>query len=143
MATNVAAPIALTAVLLDAMVADGWGRIVNVSSGIAATPQAMPGMTVYAATKSALETHTVNLASELAGTGVTANVYRPGAVDTAMQAWIRSQPRERIGGALLDRFTVMHESGQLITPARSARSLLTRIDGDATGQIWSFDDLPD
>jgi NAD(P)-dependent dehydrogenase (short-subunit alcohol dehydrogenase family) len=29
----------------------------------------------------------VNLAAELRGTGVTVNVYRPGVVDTAMQAW--------------------------------------------------------
>ena len=57
-----------------------------------------------------------------------------------MQTWIRSQPREQIGDALIDRFTAMHEGGQLITPERSARSLLTRIDGDATGQIWSVED---
>lgn len=140
MTINVAAPIALTAALLDAMVIDGWGRIVNISSAIAAAPEGMPGMTVYAATKAALEAHTINLAAELAATGVTANVYRPGAVDTAMQTWIRSQPREQIGGALIDRFITMHEGGQLITPERSARSLLTRIDGDATGQIWSVED---
>ena len=37
----------------------------------------------YAATKAALEAHAMNLAAELAGTGVTVNVYRPGGLDTA------------------------------------------------------------
>jgi len=41
------------------------------------------------AAAAALEAHTVNLAAELRGTGVTVNAYRPGGVDTAMQAWIR------------------------------------------------------
>jgi len=50
---------------------------VNVSSGIAARPAAWCAGNAYAATKSALEAHTVNLAAELAGTGVTVNVYRP------------------------------------------------------------------
>ena len=33
----------------------------------------MIGCTAYAATKAAFEAHTINLAAELAGTGVTAN----------------------------------------------------------------------
>lgn len=49
----------------------------------------------YAATKAALEAHTTNVAAELRGTGVTVNAYRPGGVDTAMQAWIRAEPGPR------------------------------------------------
>jgi 3-oxoacyl-[acyl-carrier protein] reductase len=140
MAINVVAPITLTAALLPAMLDAGWGRIVNLSSGIAATPAAMPGMTVYAASKAALEAHTLNLAAELDGSGVTANVYRPGAVDTAMQQWIRDQPREQIGSALHDRFAGMHADGHLISAEYSARSLLDRLATDASGQLWSVDD---
>jgi 3-deoxy-D-manno-octulosonate 8-phosphate phosphatase KdsC-like HAD superfamily phosphatase len=47
-----------------------------VSSGIAADPAAMIGGNAYATTKAALEAHTINLAAELAGSGVTDNVYR-------------------------------------------------------------------
>jgi NAD(P)-dependent dehydrogenase (short-subunit alcohol dehydrogenase family) len=39
-----------------------------------------------------MEAHTVGLAAELAGTGVTVNIVRPGPVDTAMPAWILAQP---------------------------------------------------
>jgi hypothetical protein len=38
------------------------------------------------------------------------------------------------------QLTAMHEDGRLITPERSARSLLTPTNGDATGQIWTVED---
>jgi NAD(P)-dependent dehydrogenase (short-subunit alcohol dehydrogenase family) len=138
---NIVAPITLSALVIPDMTAAGWGRIVNVSSGIAASPTSSPGMTVYAASKAALEAHTLSLAAELDGSGITANVYRPGAVDTAMQQWIREQPAELVGAALHDRFAAMHTEGHLLTPERSARSLLARIVSPQTGQIWSVDDL--
>jgi short-subunit dehydrogenase len=81
---NAVAVIALGAAVLPGMVRRGWGRIVNVSSGIVVHPGGMVGGTTYAATKAALEAHNLNLAVELAGTGVTVNIYRPGGVDTAM-----------------------------------------------------------
>jgi NAD(P)-dependent dehydrogenase (short-subunit alcohol dehydrogenase family) len=83
------------------------------------------------------QAHTVKLAAELAGSGVTANVYRPGSVDTAMQAWIRAQSPEKIGAALHERFTRNYEEGLLITPEQSARSLMEHLASDATGQIWN------
>ena len=139
-AVNVArGPAGLTFALLPGMLGQDWGRVVNVSSGIAAhPPESMIGANAYAAgAKAALEAHTVNLAAELAGTGVTVNVFPPGPVDTAMQAWIRSQDPARIGPAALhDRFTRSYESGALITPEHSARSLLAHLNSDATGQIW-------
>jgi NAD(P)-dependent dehydrogenase (short-subunit alcohol dehydrogenase family) len=135
LAVNVAGPMRLTRALLDGMVKRGWGRIVNVSSGIAAAPGAMVGMNAYAASKAALEAHTLNLAAELAGTGVTVNVLRPGMVDTAMPAWIRAQPPEQIGAALHDRFMVMRDSGLMAAPARPAGMIVNLVVGEATGQI--------
>ena len=139
-AVNVAGPLRLTQAVLPGMIERGWGRIANVSSGIAARPAATIGMNAYAASKSALEAHTLNLAAELAGTGVTANVYRPGSVDTAMQGWIRSQPAEEIGAALHERFTESYQRGALLTPEQSAQSLLERLAGDETGLVWSVND---
>jgi NAD(P)-dependent dehydrogenase (short-subunit alcohol dehydrogenase family) len=139
---NVVAPAALTAAVLPGMLDAGWGRIVNISSAIAANPAAMIRGNAYAATKSALEAHTLNLAAELHGTGVTVNAYRPGGVDTAMQAWIRMQDPKRIGAGLHERFTRNYVEGTLITPEHSAAALLARLDGDDTGAIWDVSTAP-
>jgi NAD(P)-dependent dehydrogenase (short-subunit alcohol dehydrogenase family) len=140
---NVIAAAALAAAIIPAMLDAGWGRIVNVSSAVAANPGSMIRGNAYAATKAALEAHTRNLAAELAGTGVTVNVYRPGGVDTAMQAWIRSQDPERIGATLHERFERSYAAGGLLTPAESAEALLGHLlgpDGDQTGAIWNLAD---
>lgn len=136
-AVNVFGVVALTCAVLPTMLERGWGRIVNVSSGIVAAPQAMIGGNAYVSSKAALEAHTVNLAAELAGSGVTVNVYRPGMVDTAMQGWIRSQDPDQIGRGLHDRFTSSYEQGALISPATSAAPLLANLPAVGTGQIWS------
>jgi 3-oxoacyl-[acyl-carrier protein] reductase len=137
---NVTAIARLSFALLPAMLDQGWGRIVNVSSGIAAHPAGMARANAYVTSKAALEAHTLNLAAELAGTGVTVNVFRPGGVDTAMQAWIRGQAPERIGTELHDRFTRNYQDGVLLAPQQSASSLLTRLPDTATGQIWDATD---
>ena len=137
---NLVAVAALSFALLPAMLDRGWGRIVNVSSGIVSHPEAMIGGNAYAAGKAALEAHTINLAAELAGSGVTVNAFRPGSVDTAMQGWIRSQDPAAIGVALHERFTRSDAEGTLITPQRSARSLVARLDSDVSGEIWDVSD---
>jgi 3-oxoacyl-[acyl-carrier protein] reductase len=136
---NVTAVAALTFAVLPGMLARGWGRVVNISSSVVGNPGAMIGGNAYAASKTALEAHTVNLAAELAGTGVTVNVYRPGSVDTAMQAWIRSREESDVPH-LHERFHRMHREGRLITPAASAAALLPRLAGADTGQIWDVTD---
>ncbi len=136
-AVNVDAPVRLTLTFLPFMLERRWGRIVNVSTGIVDRPGAMVGLNAYAATKAALEAHTLNLAAEVAGSGVTANVYRPGSVDTAMQAWFRSQPPEQIGFALHQHFQSAYEQGALITAEQSARALLARLEDSGTGETWT------
>jgi NAD(P)-dependent dehydrogenase (short-subunit alcohol dehydrogenase family) len=137
---NVTAAARLTFTVLPGMLERGWGRVVNVSSSIAASPAGMLRANAYATGKAALEAHTLNLAAELAGTGVTVNVFRPGGVDTAMQAFIRGQDPEQIGAELHQRFARNHEQGTLLTPGQSAAALLPRLDGEDTGQIWDAND---
>jgi NAD(P)-dependent dehydrogenase (short-subunit alcohol dehydrogenase family) len=133
---NVFAVLRMTQEVLPSMSERGWGRIVDVSSGIVAHPEGMVGGNAYAASKAALEAHVVNLAAELAGTDVTVNAFRPGAVDTAMQGWIRDQDPAEIGTALHERFVTGYESGGLLTPEDSAAALLDHLDAGGSGQIW-------
>jgi NAD(P)-dependent dehydrogenase (short-subunit alcohol dehydrogenase family) len=137
MRINVIGPVTLSLAVLTGMIERGWGRIVNVSSGVATNAAAMIGGNAYTATKAALEAHTLNLAAELAATGVTVNVFRPGTVDTAMQGWIRNQDPDRIGTALHERFIAMQQSGTLMTPERSASALLEHIRAGGNGEIWN------
>lgn len=139
-AVNVFAPAALAFALVPGMVERGWGRVVNVSSGIVAHPAAMGGFNAYAATKAALEAHTLNLAAELKDTGVTVNVYRPGSVDTAMQAWIRERGESLVDAATHARFRSSYENQTLITADDSAASLVARIPLPETGRVWDASD---
>ena len=138
-AVNLTGPIRLTLAVLDAMIEQGYGRIVNVSSGIAAAPGASPGLNAYAASKAALEAHTLGLAAELTGTGVTVNIARPGPVDTAMPAWILAQPPAQIGAGLHDRFVAMRDAGLMASPDQPAAVIADLITGDTTGQIAGSD----
>jgi 3-oxoacyl-[acyl-carrier protein] reductase len=138
MTINVVAPMTITRRVLPGMLSAGWGRIVNVSAAIAGHPGMLTGLNTYAASKGGLEAHTLNLAAELDGTGVTVNV------DTSIHAYIRAQPREQIGASLHDVFTGMLSSGALITPQTTAESLLARLTGPQSGQIWDVTDpIPD
>lgn len=136
-ALNVVAPAALSFAVLPEMLTAGWGRIANVSSSVVATPGSLIGGNAYVATKAALEAHSLNLAAELAGSGVTVNVYRPGSVDTSMQASIRADGRGRLDDATHDRFLANVSEDRLITPAQSARALVEQLGGDESGQIWN------
>jgi NAD(P)-dependent dehydrogenase (short-subunit alcohol dehydrogenase family) len=78
------------------MIDSGWGRIVNVTSA-AALHEPGPLNSAYATSKVALNQFTRHLASELMGTGVTANVIHPGDVKTDMWADIKAAS-ERLGG---------------------------------------------
>lgn len=58
----------------------GWGRVINIASGVAVDP--FPVMPDYAASKAALVNLTVSLAKALGGTGVTANAVGVGLTRT-------------------------------------------------------------
>jgi NAD(P)-dependent dehydrogenase (short-subunit alcohol dehydrogenase family) len=77
---NVRAPYFLTAALAPGMLARGRGSIVNVST--MAAKIGMPGLSVYGATKAALESLTRTWAAEFAGYGVRVNSVSPGPTAT-------------------------------------------------------------
>jgi len=71
---NSTVPYRLASLLAPAMVARGWGRIVNNTTSL----DTMLRFAVYGGSKAALEAHTASMAADLKGTGVTANVLVPG-----------------------------------------------------------------
>jgi NAD(P)-dependent dehydrogenase (short-subunit alcohol dehydrogenase family) len=73
---NVHAPLDLAQAVAPSMVERGEGWIINVSSGTA-RPIANSSMTVYGASKAALNRMTYGLAVELAGTGIRVNTVEP------------------------------------------------------------------
>jgi uncharacterized protein len=79
---NAATLATLTRLFVTDMVARGSGRILNVSSLSAF--QAVPAMSLYAATKAFVLSFTEGLAEELRGTGVTVTALCPGFTDTDM-----------------------------------------------------------
>jgi len=79
---NAATLATLTRLFVTDMVARGSGRILNVSSLSAF--QAVPRMSLYAATKAFVLSFTEGLAEELRGTGVTVTALCPGFTDTEM-----------------------------------------------------------
>lgn len=73
------------------MIQDG-GRIINVSSGT--TRYFIPGYSIYATMKGAVETFTKYLAQEIGTRKITANVIAPGAIETDFnQGMVRDNPK--------------------------------------------------
>jgi NAD(P)-dependent dehydrogenase (short-subunit alcohol dehydrogenase family) len=109
--------------VLPGMLERGWGRIVTVSSG-AASPPGMPSASAYSTSKAALDMFTLHLANEVDATGVTVNAVRPGVVDTDMQEFMRSLPREQVGEQFHERFHGLHERGELLAAEDAAGFLV-------------------
>ena len=58
------------------LIAQGWGRIINVTTSLGT--MMLSGLTPYGPSKAAAEAHSVIMANDLDGTGVTVNVLVPG-----------------------------------------------------------------
>lgn len=80
LALNLRAAFLLSRAVLPSMLANGWGRIVHVSSRAALEPRTKQG--AYAVAKMGLITLTDVIAAEVKGTGITANVIVPAIIDT-------------------------------------------------------------
>lgn len=80
MRVNMEVPIALTAALLPMLTKNATAYILNVASS--AAYQAVPGLTVYAASKSFVLSFSRGLRYELKNTGVFVTAVSPGATDT-------------------------------------------------------------
>jgi 3-oxoacyl-[acyl-carrier protein] reductase len=84
-ATNLTAPILLTRLVLKCMLLqETGGRVVNITSicGL----RGYTGLTVYSATKGAMDAFTRSLAHEVSGRGILVNAIAPGFFESEMSS---------------------------------------------------------
>jgi 3-oxoacyl-[acyl-carrier protein] reductase len=98
------------------------GRIVNFSSSLVGT--ALPGYSIYAATKAAVETMTSIMAKELRGRNITVNAIAPG--PTATSLFLDGKTQEAI-----DRYAKMPPLERLGTPEDIASAVSFLVGPDA------------
>jgi 3-oxoacyl-[acyl-carrier protein] reductase len=79
---------------LRGMVRRRWGRIVSITSIVAATGN--PGQANYAAAKAGLTGMSKALAAEVAARGITVNCVAPGLIQTAMTEVLGAEQRARL-----------------------------------------------
>ncbi len=91
---NTISPMVISKYVVRFMMADGGGRIVNISS--VAAFSGYSGLTVYAATKASLIGFTRSLAREVGRMGVNVNAVAPGFVDTSMTEGMTDEQRQQI-----------------------------------------------
>jgi 3-oxoacyl-[acyl-carrier protein] reductase len=91
---NTLAPIMLSKYVVRAMMADGGGRIVNVTSIIGFTGYS--GLSVYGATKASMIGFTRSLAREVGRLGINVNAVAPGFLDTEMTQGLADEQRKQV-----------------------------------------------
>ncbi len=92
--TNLNAIYRTTKICLRAMMKARWGRIINITSVVAATGN--PGQANYCAAKAGMIGFTKAVAAEMASVGITANTIAPGFIQTDMTDKLNEKQRETI-----------------------------------------------
>lgn len=129
---NVKAPILLTKYISRRMLARSTGRVINITSIIAST--GYHGLSVYAATKAAMEGFTKSLSRELGKYQITVNAVAPGYMQTEMT--------EGIDDAGLDSITrrsPMKRLARTQSVAEMVLLLLGEAGNDITGSTLTID----
>jgi benzil reductase ((S)-benzoin forming) len=140
LAVNLVAPLALVNLFCRSF-ADGSTQslVINISSGAAASP--LGGSGPYSIAKAGMEMLTRQTASEQTSPTFRAISVRPGIIDTGMQAYMRTLPREKY--ANVDMFRDFHASGQLVPPDVVAAKIVDRLVlGEVeNGRCYSYKEL--
>ena len=129
---NTLSPIVLTKHVVRGMMAEGRGRIVNVSSVIAST--GYNALSVYGASKAAMIGFTKSLAREVGRVGVTVNALAPGFIDTEMTRGLDDVQRKRVA----DR-SALRRLAEVADVADMAAYLIGETGRNITGAVMTID----
>jgi 3-oxoacyl-[acyl-carrier protein] reductase len=94
LATNLTGAFLAIQQVLQGMMKERWGRIVNISSIVGETGN--PGQINYVASKAGLIGLTKSLAQEIASRNITVNAIAPGFVDTDMTAALSDELKQNM-----------------------------------------------
>jgi 3-oxoacyl-[acyl-carrier protein] reductase len=129
---NVLSPIILTKYVARQMMADGAGRIINMSSIIGAT--GYNGLSVYGATKAAATGFTRSLAREVGRLGITVNAIAPGFIETELTQNLSEDARGKIAGR-----SALRRLAEVDDVARMVEYLLGDGGRNVTGTVFTID----
>lgn len=129
---NVLSPVILTKYVVRHMMADGEGRIVNMSSIIAST--GYNGLSVYGATKAAATGFTRSLAREVGKLGITVNAIAPGFIATELTQGLTDEARARVVGR-----SALRRLPEACDVARMVEYLLGEGGRNITGSVLTID----
>jgi 3-oxoacyl-[acyl-carrier protein] reductase len=129
---NTLSPIVLTKYVVRIMMAEGGGRIVNVSSIIGFTGYS--GLAVYGATKAAMLGFTRSLAREVGRLGVNVNAVAPGFMDTEMTKGLEGGQREKVA-----RRSALRRLPEVEDVANAVEFLLGEGGKSITGTVLTVD----
>jgi 3-oxoacyl-[acyl-carrier protein] reductase len=131
-ALNLTATILLTQACSKLMLRQGGGCIVNISSVNAV--RGHPGVSVYSATKGALEAFTRSLARELGPRGIRVNTVAPGYFESDMVAGMPAEEKARLA-----RRTPLGRLADVQDLVRAIRFLASEDAAFITGQTLIVD----
>jgi 3-oxoacyl-[acyl-carrier protein] reductase len=129
---NVLSPVILTKYIVRHMMADGEGRIVNISSIIAST--GYNGLSVYGATKAAATGFTRSLAREVGKVGITVNAIAPGFIDTELTQNLGGEGRDKIA-----KRSALRRLPEVDDVARMVEYLFSDGGRNITGSVLTID----
>jgi len=129
---NVLSPVILTKYIVRHMMADGEGRIVNISSIIAST--GYNGLSVYGATTAAATGFTRSLAREVGKVGITVNAIAPGFIDTELTHGLGGEGRDKIA-----KRSALRRLPEVDDVARMVEYLFSDGGRNITGSVLTID----
>jgi 3-oxoacyl-[acyl-carrier protein] reductase len=128
LATNLTGAFLAVQQVLQGMMKERWGRIINISSVVGEAGN--PGQANYVASKAGLIGLTKSLAQEMGSRNITVNAVAPGFVETDMTAVLSEERRDNLMGHIpLKRF------GRAEDVAAAVRFLASEEAGYITGHV--------